>query len=244
MVKIHVVYGSPASGKTTYVKKEMGDNDLMYDFDDLMKSISGKPYQQVNKQLMSYVLGIRDLILVKLRAETTIDNAYIITSFLTDDLVRKLKGLSVNYIKMDTDPQVCISRVTNSSRIDKDRVHDVIYEWYNKYTEPIGYQTEVEKKKFYNSSAWNQLRKQVLQRDNNECQICKQYGKLTVDSTKVDGERKQIVLNVHHKLELARFPQYALDINNLIAICVPCHNRIHKKQIGVKKELKWKDERW
>lgn len=92
---------------------------------------------------------------------------------------------------------------------------------------------------FYRSKEWKALRKAVLKRDHNECQFfCKDRGKLTTART------------VHHKKEIKLFPDLALDLDNLAAICDTCHNdpRIHDRgNLSVAKPKKRKfinEERW
>ena len=41
--KIYIVYGSPCSGKTTWAREQMDDNDLLLDIDDLWEFVSKKP---------------------------------------------------------------------------------------------------------------------------------------------------------------------------------------------------------
>ena len=50
-------------------------------------------------------------------------------------------------------------------------------------------------KKFYNSPAWKVMRKQILIRDNHECQHCK-----------INGEFSNDNLQVHHIKEIKEFP--------------------------------------
>jgi len=69
---------------------------------------------------------------------------------------------------------------------------------------------------FYNSRPWRKKRKQILDRDNNECQICKEEGKVTVGT---DEEP----LIIHHMKELKEFPELGLEDNNLISVCRYCH---------------------
>ena len=105
------------------------------------------------------------------------------------------------------------------------------------------YQTPGDKSKFYKSKEWVALRVEALERDNYECQQCKREGLVTIDSEKVKGQAKQIVLNVHHKKEIEFHPELALELDNLETLCVYHHNLIHEK--GFKpKEPKWDDERW
>lgn len=112
------------------------------------------------------------------------------------------------------------------------------------------YKTEEQKKTFYNSTAWRHLRQQALDRDNYECQHCKVEGGVTVDSIKVEGKRKQIVLNVDHKYSIEHYPKLALELDNLQTLCVYHHNlkegridQLRDHQFK-KKNKKWDDERW
>lgn len=105
------------------------------------------------------------------------------------------------------------------------------------------YRTPGSKKKFYASSEWALKRQEALERDNYECQQCKREGLVTVDSRKVEGKNKEIVLNVHHKEEIETHPELALEIDNLETLCVSHHNIVHGK--GFKpKAKKWQDEKW
>ena len=69
---------------------------------------------------------------------------------------------------------------------------------------------------FYNSTQWRKLRKQVLLRDNYLCQHCLSKG--------IVNDKDLIV---HHKIELKRDWSKRLDMDNLEAVCIGCHNKIH-----------------
>jgi 5-methylcytosine-specific restriction endonuclease McrA len=106
------------------------------------------------------------------------------------------------------------------------------------------YKSEEQKRAFYKSGAWNKLRQLALDRDNRECQQCKHEGRVHVDSIKVEGERKSVELNVHHKYEIEDYPQLALVLDNLKTLCLNCHNQMHNRVFGEKKKKRWDDERW
>lgn len=96
---------------------------------------------------------------------------------------------------------------------------------------------------FYKTREWEAIRQQALERDNFECQMCKAAGRVHVDSKKVPGERKPVELNVHHIKELEEHPELALDMDNLITLCVEHHNEVHGRFGGTVN--KWAhDERW
>ena len=64
---------------------------------------------------------------------------------------------------------------------------------------------------FYKSSAWRKIRVLALQRDNYLCQHCLKKGVL------------KIATEVHHIRPIADYPESALDLDNLISLCWPCH---------------------
>ncbi|MGD6899329.1 HNH endonuclease [Bacillus infantis] len=109
------------------------------------------------------------------------------------------------------------------------------------------YKTKQQKRKFYDSGPWKQLRKQIKLRDNYECQECKRQGRVSVDSNQYSNsaKRKKIMLLVDHIKELEDHPELALDEENLETLCVSCHNLKHGRVFERKKPNKWKDdERW
>lgn len=42
MTEIIVIYGPPCSGKTTYVKNQMGEKDIVWDYDAIIPALTGK----------------------------------------------------------------------------------------------------------------------------------------------------------------------------------------------------------
>ena len=73
------------------------------------------------------------------------------------------------------------------------------------------------KKKLYNSSTWQKIRKQVLSRDFYICQICGQVNANVV----------------HHIKELTKDniadSSIATNKENLITVCNQCHDEIHSR---------------
>lgn len=79
------------------------------------------------------------------------------------------------------------------------------------------------RRKFYKSAAWIKKRKEIVDRDNNECQSCKNRGLATVgQSTKLD---------VHHIKHLENNWDLRLNNDNLITLCVTCHNLEHPEKL-------------
>ena len=86
---------------------------------------------------------------------------------------------------------------------------------------------------FYKSRVWRKKRRDILRRDNNECQMCKKAG--TYSDAVV----------VHHIKHLKDYPGLALTDSNLISLCADCHNTVHpEKQKRWKKKEPLNEERW
>lgn len=97
---------------------------------------------------------------------------------------------------------------------------------------------EGNKKKFYDDIYWKKLSKEILERDNNECQECKKEGKLTIKQHKKK-------LDIHHIKELETNPELAYVKSNLLTVCVHHHNILDEKAFNVKRKEKFiNEERW
>ena len=90
-------------------------------------------------------------------------------------------------------------------------------------------------KRFYKSKEWKRKRKEILRRDNYECQRCKCEGGFSKATT------------VHHIKHLDKHPELALVDSNLESLCGACHNVEHPeklKKIEVNKRKDVIPERW
>ena len=84
-------------------------------------------------------------------------------------------------------------------------------------------------KNFYLSIPWRRLRRRILDEAHNDCQMCKANGVFSPATV------------VHHIKFLKQFPRLALEPSNLIAICEPCHYKVHHTSL-FKPQLN--KERW
>lgn len=73
---------------------------------------------------------------------------------------------------------------------------------------------------FYESKKWKHIREKALKRDGYKCQISKRYGR------SIPAEV------VHHVLPKEQYPQYAMELWNLISITKERHNRLHDRENG------------
>ena len=70
---------------------------------------------------------------------------------------------------------------------------------------------------FYNSAAWKRLCAKKLSDCNYQCEICRGKGII------------KIAEDIHHKMPIKKDWDKRLDYDNLLAVCVACHNRIEPK---------------
>jgi hypothetical protein len=135
-MKINVIWGCPASGKSTYVVEQMGKNDIRFDFDLLMRTLSNYDAHQKNDNLIGYVLAIRQLIIDKLKTESKLDAAWIIVTWVDDAFKALFKDFDdVKYKVMDTTEAECIKRVNENDdrQASKDEQIRLIRDWFKKY---------------------------------------------------------------------------------------------------------------
>lgn len=115
-MKITVIVGYPASGKSTYVKRHQGQHDLVYDYDHLMTALTGLPLHQGNIDANDYVQLIYELILRKLKAEQTFDHVWLVMTYPDDKLDTLLASRDVEHILIDTDRDTCMQRLSKQGR--------------------------------------------------------------------------------------------------------------------------------
>jgi len=109
--KVYVVHGAPCSGKKDYVAKHMGENDIVFDYDEVMAAISGRPIYEPNRNLVSYCLDIRTLILKKALQRSGAEKTWIITTRVGDDMESQLSDVPVKYVHIDTPKDECLQRL-------------------------------------------------------------------------------------------------------------------------------------
>lgn len=140
--KVYLVYGSPLSGKSTYVDSVKNTGDLIIDMDNIWEMISGCERYVKPKALTPIVFGVRDYLIESIRYRRgTWENAYIIGGYpLISERERLCKLLGAEEIFIDTSKEECLHRLFNLSERDNracQEWHDYILRWWEKYTPPL-----------------------------------------------------------------------------------------------------------
>lgn len=107
----------------------------------------------------------------------------------------------------------------------KESERKLCHRWYQKHRDSeIQKNTEYRKQNrelfdwYHNKDRFSGLRKVILERDSNQCQICKTLEKLVIHH--IDGQGYKSV----NKTAVNN------DIENLITLCAPCHTALHHWQ--------------
>ena len=134
-MKIHIVIGYPASGKSTYVARHMTSHDLVYDYDLLTSSLDGSmlnvlntndveandlTIHQHNIDVNDYVQIIYEMILRKIKSEKTFENVWLIMTKPDERLTTLLSSNDVDWLMLDTSKEECISRLHRLHRDTSD----------------------------------------------------------------------------------------------------------------------------
>ena len=110
--KVYIIYGSPCSGKTTWVNNMATADDLIVDIDKIWECISSCDKYNKPKRLKQNVFGVHNTLIeqVNLRVGKW-KNAFIIGGYpLLMDRVRLADKLGAELIHIDTDKETCLSR--------------------------------------------------------------------------------------------------------------------------------------
>ena len=130
------MYGSPLSGKSTWVKDNMVEGDLIIDVDSIWQCVSGLNRYQKPARLKGIVFKLRDELLnaVKYRLGKW-NNAYVIGGYpLQSERERLSKELGAREIFIDTSKEECLKRLEalDDGR-DKEEWTKYIEEWHKRF---------------------------------------------------------------------------------------------------------------
>ena len=126
---VYIVYGSPCSGKTTFVNERALKDDLIIDIDRIYQALNNDRSNRLYDNVMSIYRQLIDM--VRTRNGRWI-NAWIIRGFpLKGERERLAATLDAELIYIDTDKYTCLERAYRRAP-DYDKF---VLDWWRKFQE-------------------------------------------------------------------------------------------------------------
>lgn len=136
--EVFLVYGSPLSGKTSYVESVRDEGDLIVDIDNIWQCVSGCSRYIKPPRLNGVVFKIRDELMncVKYRTGKW-NNAYIVGGFpLSSERERICKEYGAREIFIDTSKEECLERLKFDEERNQSEWLEYIEHWWKRYMPP------------------------------------------------------------------------------------------------------------
>ncbi len=136
--EVYLVYGSPLSGKTTYVNTVANSSDLILDVDKIWGAICPASEYEKPPCLNSIVFGVRDFLLDCIRIRRgKWKNAYIIGGYpLVSERERLCRQLGAREVYIESTKEMCLERLKKDERRNKKDWENYINTWWERYTIP------------------------------------------------------------------------------------------------------------
>ena len=120
-----LVYGPPCSGKSTYIRENIKEGDVLLDIDEISEEIYNTR-QRTTTQL-DHVLQEREARLkTHLRDHVTI---WIPTTYIDKGVFTRVKHRVITILKTQNE---CLSYLEDSNRINKEYQRSIIQEWFDR----------------------------------------------------------------------------------------------------------------
>lgn len=136
--EVYLVYGSPLSGKTTYVDTVSEPGDLVLDLDKIWGAICACSGETKPASLNPVAFGIRDYILESIRIRRgKWHNAYIIGGYpLVSERERLCRQMGAREIYIESTMELCLQRLERDTVRNHRDWEQYIRTWWERYTTP------------------------------------------------------------------------------------------------------------
>ena len=133
--EVYLVYGPPRAGKTTWVRENMTEGDLVVDMDNVWECVSMCDRYVKPKRLNAVVFKVRDVLIdaVKYRLGRW-HNAYVIGGYpLSSERERLCRELGAREVFIDATMEECIQRAEGMEGESTEDWKKFIAEWFERY---------------------------------------------------------------------------------------------------------------
>lgn len=134
--QVFIVFGAPLSGKTTYVKENMEDGDLIVDMDYIYHAISLAPIHTHSVELQRTAFAVRDFLYDQIRMRNgNWTTAWVVASLpRKDERARLASRLGASTILIEATQEECIRRLINDPSDHRGiAFENVIRGWFRDY---------------------------------------------------------------------------------------------------------------
>ena len=134
--EVYLVYGSPCSGKNTYVDSVMEPGDLLIDIDKIKQALTNRGTHVLVPGLNPIVFGIRDYLYDSVKVQRgRWNNCYIVGGFpLIGERERICRALGAREVYVDTPKDVCLQRLReNPDGRDVEAWTGYIEQWWSRF---------------------------------------------------------------------------------------------------------------
>ena len=148
---VKVVYGCPCSGKSTFIRENAGENDLIYDYDDLLLAATTRTKHLTDRHPAHYtILSLRKQMIDEARDGGRIETLWLQCGWPTDTVRKMLDGIDSEDVFIRATKQQCYERLDgDETRPDKDEWRAVIDSWFAEHEEH-GKESDQTVTKFWN----------------------------------------------------------------------------------------------
>lgn len=135
-MKAKIVYGSPCSGKTTYVRNNAGNSDFIFDYDRLLVATTDRVSHLADKHALHWlILDLRQKFVESAKSAGNVEVFWLVCSWNTSYIKALLEGVDSEEIFIEATKEECYRRLENDeTRPDKDEWKLVIDEWFEKHS--------------------------------------------------------------------------------------------------------------
>ncbi|MTS46423.1 hypothetical protein [[Ruminococcus] torques] len=122
MTKIFVVCGFPGSGKTSYIKKHIKKNDLVFDYDEIQAVLTFQPKHLENQEVKPYLIDILKNMIKMAKNDNQINTLWIIRTVPDESFQSLLQGCDVEFLYINKTVFECLDQISNDpERNDSDK---------------------------------------------------------------------------------------------------------------------------
>lgn len=128
--RVYLVYGSPCSGKSTWVRENANEDDLIVDIDELWESVCKADRFHKPARLKANVFGLRDCLIDQVRMRKGMwRNAFVIGGFpLASERERMCGLLSAEPVFIEASEDECLERAKT------DEWKGFVLDWWESFT--------------------------------------------------------------------------------------------------------------